>query len=190
MPSSLTPTSDDNGSRERLCPDWSAVIGMLCRSSHKVDTEGEPIRMQVLLSPPHPPPLLRLNETSESKRNESVIEGDACADKSAASSEAVSGGVVSHLVGSVKMANRENFEDAERGDDTQDGSVSGATTWGYRSNHKEESWHVLGIYLNVLAGILYLLSNLVVFCMYLLPLFVKYSQNNQHSKYYKDSNVM
>lgn len=48
---------------------------------------------------------------------------------------------------------------------------------------QEENWHVLGSYLNVVSSSLYVIANVVVFCVYLVPLFSMCAINNELTNY-------
>lgn len=64
-------------------------------------------------------------------------------------------------------------------------SLKAATSGSMESvSSEEESWQVFGNFINVVAGALYVLANVIVFCVFLLPLFEQYSQNSQLISYY------
>ena len=187
---SATPTNDENGSRERLAADSNSTTGALCNRSPSsaFDKRIESIEMHAMPKPgvdkPDVGPEASSLDLKTGRQDNQATVGDGLWTASQHSSTMLitPSGTVSapELGGSPSLRNGEQ----QYGGRLMDSKATSGHGDGDSCAH-EESWNVLGNYVNVLSGALYVVANIVIFCVYLVPLFSLYAINNQLSSYIK-----
>lgn len=177
---SATQSADENGSRERLATDSSVASGARDRSpSLAHETGSDMIEMAALPAPGKDykpgadPETSSSSELKNMRKDAQVVDAESCiaqtrvfvapiAPIGTASNQQQSGSL-SFAEGELNQRDGAGAEDA--------------------SEAHDESWHVLGNFISVLSGLLYVIASVVVFCVYLVPLFSLYATNNQLNSY-------
>ena len=187
---SATPTNDENGSRERLAANSNSTTVALCNRSPSsaFDKRIESIEMHAIPKPgvdkPDVGPEASSLDLKHGRQDNQATVGDGMwtAPQHLSTMPITPNGTVSapEPESSPSLRNGEHQYDGRH----MDSKATGGHGNGDPCAH-EESWNVLGNYVNVLSGTLYVVANIVVFCVYLVPLFSLYATNNQLSSYIK-----